>query len=99
MRLLPHFVIYAGLALGTGAEPEATRRASWDEVAQTAGIDRQLIADPSKRPELIQALERRILQGVFEENAFRIELTKRNPSKIESAELRRSYLETRAKGF
>jgi len=80
-----------------GSEPSST--ASRQEAAQIAGIETQLVVDPSRRTELVRALERRILQGVFEENAFRIELTKRNSSKIEYAELRRSYLDTRAKGF
>jgi hypothetical protein len=69
------------------------------EAARTAGIQEALVLDPMKRSELVKSLQRRIEQGYFDENVFKIAFRKRNPPKTDYEEIRRPYLETRAKGF
>jgi hypothetical protein len=94
-----HLAVYTALMLCVSAEPASDRIAVLEEAARTAGIPRELVLDPKKRSELVEALRRRIAQGYFDEKAFGLKLKKEDPPKGEYAEFRRPYLETRATGF
>jgi hypothetical protein len=91
-----HLAVYTALMLCVSAEPASDRIAVLEEAARTAGIPRELVLDPKKRSELVEALRRRIAQGYFDEKAFGLKLKKEDPPKGEYAEFRRPYLETRA---
>ena len=94
-----YLAAYVALMLCVSAEPAADRISVLEEAAHAAGIPRELVLDPIKRSELVEALRRRISQGYFDEKEFSLNLKKQNPPKGEYAEFRRPYLETRATGF
>jgi hypothetical protein len=73
--------------------------AGLEEAARVAGIKKELVLDPQRRPELVEALRRRIIQGYVDEQAFKSRLRRLNPPKGQYGELRRPYLETKGKGF
>jgi hypothetical protein len=99
MNLLRHIAILTTSMLCVAADTEAEQVASRAEAARTAGIEEKLVVDPTKRPELVEALRRRIMQGYVDEQAFRIALKKLNPPKGEFYERSKPYLDTRAKGL
>ncbi len=99
MNMPRYLAAYTALMLSVSAEPAADRIAVLEEAARAAGIPKELVLDPRKRSEFVEALRRRIAQGYFDEKAFSLKLKKQDPPKGEYAEFRRPYLETRATGF
>lgn len=90
---------FTALILCVSANPASDQAAGLEDAARAAGIEKELVLDPKKHFELVEALRRRIEQGYFDEKAFVLGFKRRDRPKAEYAEFCRPYLETKAKGF